>query len=250
MPPIRSVSLATLPVGEHTLLAGEIDGLSTTCIVVAPGNRAQIVSTPSSALVLIAVAGCGAFQYRLDDLDHTHRAVGCCAFVPRGPCVVVADESTNGAAFYVLQLRWNLSTFEAEMFAASEKARSVYFQRLDQARKYTEAIKSANTVSRTLVPGDVVPRFATGSVTVDGPDRVAPHAHPMLEQLFLGLPGSCQTVTADETVAVLHALDLLHIPLGSTHGVTVGDGDMMNYLWFDFFRDTEGMAWLQTHKEE
>ena len=50
---------------------------------------------------------------------------------------------------------------------------------------------------RTLLPKDIVPRMSIGTVETVGPDRVAPHAHPMLEQLFLGLEGNDIVVRAD-----------------------------------------------------
>ena len=118
------------------------------------------------------------------------------------------------------------------------------------AGTYKEAIKSPKTTSRTLVPAGVVPRFAAGSVQTCGPDDVAPHAHPMLEQLFLGLPSCDCTVTADAASAPLEALDLLHIPLGSMHGVRVDEGKGMHYLWLDFFRDKAAEAWLDNHVDD
>ena len=117
------------------------------------------------------------------------------------------------------------------------------------APTYSEAFKSASTVSRTLVPRGAVPRFAAGSVQAAGPDAVGEHAHPMLEQLFLGLPGCAATVTADGAEARLGAWTLLHVPLGSTHGVRAGAGEAMHYVWLDLFRDLEGERWLEGHVE-
>jgi hypothetical protein len=78
---------------------------------------------------------------------------------------------------------------------------------------------------------------------------VGEHAHPMLEQLFLGLPGCAAVVTADGAEARLGAWTLLHVPLGSTHGVRAGAGEAMHYVWLDLFRDLEGEKWLEGHVE-
>ncbi|MFK7813404.1 MAG: hypothetical protein AB8B59_13005, partial [Maribacter sp.] len=48
--------------------------------------------------------------------------------------------------------------------------------------------------------------------------------------------------------AELKAYSLLHIPLGSSHGVTVEENKKMNYMWMDFFLTREGQEWLKTHK--
>jgi hypothetical protein len=120
-----------------------------------------------------------------------------------------------------------------------------FFVRYSECEAYAEAIKSSRTVSRTIVPADRVPRFCMGSVEAVGPDEVGAHAHPMLEQLFFGLPGNSCAVTADEAVETLEARALLHVPLGSRHGVRVGGGHRMHYIWMDFFRRDEDMAYLQ-----
>jgi quercetin dioxygenase-like cupin family protein len=98
---------------------------------------------------------------------------------------------------------------------------------------YGEAIKSAKTTSRTLLPKDVVPRMSIGTVETIGPDKVAPHAHPMLEQFFLGLEGNDIVVHADGAQTALGANTLLHIPLGSSHGAEVAEGKKLHYVWMD-----------------
>ena len=44
---------------------------------------------------------------------------------------------------------------------------------------------------------------------------------------------------------------LLHIPLGSRHGVEVHEPNKLHYIWIDLFRDREGMQWIvQEHIQE
>ncbi len=124
----------------------------------------------------------------------------------------------------------------------------IYYRRFQDCEPYTEKIKSPNTISRTILPGGIIPRVALGMVEASGPDRVGEHSHPMLEQLFLGLSDNEITVYADRSEASMKSYSLLHIPLGSTHWVEVENDRKMNYLWMDFFLTKEGEVWLETHK--
>ena len=123
-----------------------------------------------------------------------------------------------------------------------------YFKKFVDCEAYTEAIKSPNTVSRTVLPNKYIPRIAMGTVETIGPDKVDPHEHAMLEQLFLGLTDNQVVVFADEAQIEFPAYSVLHIPLGSSHSVKVKEGKKMYYLWMDFFLDKKGEEWLKTHK--
>jgi quercetin dioxygenase-like cupin family protein len=130
----------------------------------------------------------------------------------------------------------------------AENRYDIYFTKFSDCEPYTEKIKSPNTVSRTVLRADIVPRVSLGTVETKGPDAVGAHEHPMLEQLFLGLSGNDIVVHADGKTAELKEFSLLHIPLGSTHWATVGEGKKMYYMWMDFFLTKEGQEWLKTHK--
>jgi hypothetical protein len=70
----------------------------------------------------------------------------------------------------------------------------------------------------------------------------------MLEQLFFGLSGNDVVVSADSAEARLLGKELLHIPLGSRHGVTVEAGKELHYIWIDLFHSQEGMDYIRnTH---
>ncbi len=128
-----------------------------------------------------------------------------------------------------------------------ENTEKIYFKKFTDCEAYTEPIKSPKTVSRTIFPNKYIPRIAMGTVQASGPDKVDPHEHAMLEQLFLGLAGNDITVSADDAKANLPEYSLLHIPLGSSHGVKVDQGKEMYYIWMDFFLDKKGEEWLKTH---
>jgi quercetin dioxygenase-like cupin family protein len=125
----------------------------------------------------------------------------------------------------------------------------MYFTSFEDCEAYTEKIKSPNTVSRTVLPKDYIPRVAMGTVQTKGPDAVGAHEHPMLDQLFLGLAGSKVTVFADDETTEFNEFELLHIPIGSSHGVSVKANETMYYLWMDFFLTKHGEEWLKTHKK-
>jgi quercetin dioxygenase-like cupin family protein len=129
----------------------------------------------------------------------------------------------------------------------TENTQQVYFTKFEDCQSYTEPIKSPNTISRTILPNKIIPRIAMGTVKTKGPDKVGEHKHPMLEQLFLGLSENKCTVYADGAQQQLTAYSLLHIPLGSTHSVSVDEGETLYYVWMDFFLNKEGEEWLKTH---
>ncbi|MFH0758921.1 MAG: hypothetical protein V2B15_16655 [Bacteroidota bacterium] len=124
----------------------------------------------------------------------------------------------------------------------------IYFTRFSDCEAYTEKIKSPNTVSRTVLPADIIPRVSLGTVETKGPDAVGAHEHAMLDQLFLGLTGNDITVHADDVSAHFTEYALLHIPIGSSHWATVEENKTMYYMWMDFFLTREGQEWLKTHK--
>jgi len=130
----------------------------------------------------------------------------------------------------------------------AENKYDIYFTRFEDCEPYTEKIKSPNTVSRTVLPEDIIPRVALGTVEAPGPDEVGAHEHPMLDQLFLGLTDNDIVVHADNKSAHFKAYSLLHIPIGSSHWVTVEENKKMYYMWMDFFLTKEGQEWLKTHK--
>lgn len=165
-------------------------------------------------------------------------------------CGAITLKVPEGDTVHLVQFTKKLSSQDLDdlkSFPAQNKY-EIYFAKFEDCEPYTEKIKSPNTVSRTVLPADIIPRVSLGTVETKGPDAVGAHKHPMLDQLFLGLTGNDITVHADDRSAELKAYSLLHIPIGSTHGATVDKGKKMYYLWMDFFLTKEGQEWLKTHK--
>lgn len=162
----------------------------------------------------------------------------------------VSIEVKKGEELHFLRFSKKMSAQDIEDLEAfpAENKYDIFFTKFSDCEAYTEKIKSPNTVSRTVLPEDIIPRVALGTVEAPGPDEVGAHEHAMLDQLFLGLTDNDIVVHADGKTAEFKEYSLLHIPIGSTHWVTVGENKKMYYMWMDFFLTKEGQEWLKTHK--
>lgn len=170
--------------------------------------------------------------------------------IPKKETEFVQLEIAENEVLHVLQFAKKISLQDLEDLRhfPEENKYPLFFTRFEDCEPYTEKIKSPNTISRTVLPADIVPRVSLGTVEAIGPDKVGAHSHPMLEQLFLGLSDNNITVYADDASTEFKEYALLHIPLGSNHWVSVKEGKKMNYMWMDFFLTKEGQEWLLTHK--
>jgi len=218
-----------------SLLPGAIEGVETNYYIQGEGTERSLTRNPRRGQVLFFSSGAG--EVRAADQVFEFSEVA--AFLPpvNTPVLIRATSS----ALECLEILMDFQDHEIALLPP----RGPYFILYSQCEPYSEAIKSPRTVSRTIVPANTIPRFCMGSVETVGPDEVAPHAHPMLEQLFFGLPGNACVVTADDAEAALGERALLHIPLGSQHGVRVAEGNRMHYIWMDFFRHEEDLAYIQ-----
>ena len=145
----------------------------------------------------------------------------------------------------LLRLRKTLDTNDVISILKYEEEHSEVFVRaFGECPKYTEDIKSSRSINRMLLPEGMVPRFCMGSVESEGPDSVAEHKHPMLDQLFMGLKDCRCTCYADGKKQLLTENMMLHIPLGAKHSVTVSDDDKLAYIWFDFFLNHDGQRYM------
>ena len=162
-------------------------------------------------------------------------------FVPApNEMVIVSADKTE---LDVLEIEIALSEKEYADFK-NQNENSRYYKVYSKCKKYKEAIKSKKTTSRMLLPENRVPRFCVGSVETYGPDEVGKHKHPMLEQLFFGLEKNDCVVTADDQETEFKEYMLLHIPLGSEHGVKVEAGKNIHYIWMDLFRSQKEMKYI------
>jgi hypothetical protein len=229
----------TLPEGTSltrvALLPGAIEGVETNYYIQGAGSRHTAQPWPGKGQVFLFIAGAGEVRAGQRSYAFSEMAALC---APGDPPPVI--ESTSAPLEY-LEILMDLRDQEAAQLRRADP----FFVRHSECEAYAEAIKSTRTVSRTIVPAETVPRFCMGSVEAAGPDEVGAHSHPMLEQLFFGLPGNTCVVGADEAAATLEGRALLHVPLGSRHGVRVAEGQRLRYIWMDFFRSEEDMTYIQ-----
>lgn len=221
------------------LLPQEIAGVATAYTSQGEGEPRTLLPETGHSVALFFFGGAGT----IESAGTRQTFSGLAAFVSRANAPVLLSATSRWLEY--LEIR--LERREAEWGGIAD--RRDHFVRYSKCPTYGEAVKSASTTSRTIVPPGLVPRFCMGSVEAKGPDEVGAHAHPMLEQLFWGLPGNDCVVTADGVASAFEERMLLHVPLGSRHGVSVDQGRQLHYLWMDFFRAAEDLAYIhQQHR--
>ncbi len=239
-----------IPEGRQTfseeVLAGEITGIKIEHFAFS-GPVEQVVQLPDGYVSLfIFISGKGTLSADSTDYSVTPESVA----VPKKEQRQLQLKVPEGEVLHFVKFTRKLSEQDLEELndCPEGTGTALYFARFVDCEPYTEKIKSPNTVSRTVLPAGIVPRVSLGTVEAPGPDEVGAHSHPMLDQLFLGLSENDVVVHADGASAAFGQYTLLHIPIGSDHGVSVGENKKMYYLWMDFFLTSEGEEWLKTHK--
>lgn len=221
-----------------TLLAEEIKGIETNFYTIRESKSHTFTPLYMRIRVLIAISNSGivysgAHTYQMNEMSVM-------AQLNNNDITVESTESP----VELLEIIMDLTSDEFEKINETNQEREIYFKHYSDCATYKEKIKSEKTLNRTILPPDVIPRMVLGSVQTTGPDRVGAHKHPMLEQLFWGLPGNDCLVHADEHEERFGESTLLHIPLGSEHGVDVAKGKSLHYLWLDFFQDQDSVSYI------
>jgi len=227
------------------LLPGEIGGVRTELVSMKGPGTQRSPAAESSYVVLIALTGSAALRSAGESFEMAGESI---VRVPFGEAYEF--DVAGGTGMHLLRITRSLGDADVgEIARDRETHAALYAKRFSDCPAYREDIKSAKTENRMLLAEGLVPRFCAGSVRTTGPDSVDSHAHPMLDQLFLGLKGCRCTCHADSTAAILTENSLLHIPLGSDHSVTVTEGDTLYYVWLDFFLSLAGQSYMsQQHK--
>lgn len=230
---------------EEEILQGEIEGVTIFHKAYKGEGNYQLTFKQDQATILLIIKGTGLLYEDNRELRLEEASI---AIPPKD--INQADiRLDEGQIMHFLEITKKYSAQDKENLKALKGTLSKwYYARFQDCKPYVEKIKSPNTISRTVLPGDIIPRVALGTVEAIGPDRVGEHSHPMLEQLFLGLSNNKISVFADKAMVEMNAFSILHIPLGSSHWVEVDDNCKMNYMWMDFFLTKDGEAWLDTHK--
>jgi hypothetical protein len=229
---------------NKTILENEIAGITVTQFSISGGATKKVVQDENYRDIYLFVKGNGKILASKKEYDVVPETV-----LVQNEIKNITIKANGGDTLHFLKISSKLTKqdkLDLKGFPR-ENIGAIYFRKFTDCEAYTEPIKSPNTISRTIFPNKYIPRIAMGTVQTEGPDKVAPHEHAMLEQLFLGLTDNDVVVFADNAQANLPAYSLLHIPLGSSHSVKVEEGKKMYYVWMDFFLDKKGEEWLKTH---
>ena len=222
---------------KEKLLVGEIEGITTDFITIQQGRQHKINPHDNRISIMLFLDG----QGRVINAGHNFNFDKITIFVPKAAssCNIKAGE------FNVVLLHITMLLNESDQEILKANANNFpYFKTYAECVPYKEEIKSEKTISRTIIPENIIPRLCVGSVQTTGPDVVGAHKHPMLEQLFYGLENNNCVVFANEHTTSFGEHTLLHIPLGSNHGATVAKGQTMFYIWMDFFKNQDDMIYI------
>lgn len=233
---------------KKEILPGEIKGVKIEVITLGGNHCIKEVASADRYDVLYLMDG----KVTIDVSGEKYNmATNCIARLPFNmPYVISAKKKTRA---HFLRLRKSMDKNDLEVISENSVEHSkIFIRTFEDCPVYTEEIKSSKSLNRMLLPEGKVPRFCMGSVETDGPDEVAEHEHPMLDQLFLGLKDCRCTCRADGKSKLLTENMMLHVPLGSKHAVYVTGGEKLAYIWFDFFLTLDGQEYMHTqhHLEE
>lgn len=215
------------------LLPEAIPGASLCLRNLKPGESKVFTATQTESVILMSINGDFEFQSGEKKVNASGRYV----FIPGCDQSATITATTPSS---VLEILWRIPETDLDAWAHSDRE-FPYVQDYASAVQYRDKNKSDKTISRELVRQRLVPGFCMGSVESYGYDKVAQHPHPMLDQFFFSFPENDMDVLIEDFRAPMKGDTLLHIPLGSNHGVEVSGDNHMHYIWIDFFLGQAGL---------
>ena len=213
------------------LCRGEINGARPVHHKIAAGESLLFAKSVGYYHILILIDGSATYTTDGKDYDFDGRTTFVSA--PDKDLTVIAKTDVR-----ILEIQWD----EEEGDAADLKEYGTTFPVVvpyQESIQYIDPNKSEKTISRMMIPHEIIPRFTIGSVESYGYDLVRPHAHPMLDQFFYSFPENDMEVIIDDAKYNMKGDGIMHIPLGSNHGVEVTGDRHMHYMWVDFMPDKE-----------
>ena len=233
---VASVEESCLVHGATPLLSGEIDGAAVVYHAMWDGDIEVIAAVPEKLKTFFLLSGSVIFS--ANNLQYPYSERMCYVADPRLELSITSHGKSN-----LLEISWALNTQDREYIAQ----RAVAFpllQLYNDCDHYTEEFKSENTISRSIIGHRLLPRFCMGSNECLGPDKVGYHEHPLIDQFFFSFPENDVDLLIDDRKQSFKGSTLIHIPLGSSHGVEISEGKKMHYIWIDFMIDWKGMDCL------
>ncbi len=223
------------------MLPGSIPGAILHLRTLQPGEEITVEPQADKAYIFLVIDG----DYTFSAGDVTKTASGRWVFIPSWNQTAKFQASTKTR---VLQIQWDIPENGCEEWKNPQRE-FPYIQEYITSLQYRDKNKSDKTISREMVRQRTVPGFCMGSVESYGYDKVAQHPHPMLDQFFFSFPENDVDVLIDDFKVPMKGDTLLHIPLGSNHGVEVLGDNHMHYIWIDFFLGQAGLDRLDnSHK--
>lgn len=233
--PITYENIAALmsdQTGTVELFKNEIKGCTIYNHIIAAGDTINFKPNMGGHHILILVTGTCTFL--MQDAQYQFSTRTC--FVPGLDQNLDARGETN---VQLLEVFWEMQEGDYEEMKTFPHCHFPKMQIYRDSEQYHDSAKSWKTINRIFLEQLNIPRFAMGSVESYGPDAVQQHPHPAIDQFFYSFPENDMDVLIDDDTFHMDGNILLHIPLGSNHGVDVKDGQRMHYLWIDFWRDPD-----------
>ena len=210
----------------QSMLDGEIPGASVTVFSLLSGESRHFKGDCGYIRVLFLCRGDAVFSGRGVEVSYSERAV-----YTDMPGEDISVISKNGCS--LLEIKWQLIQSDITELN-TKKDRFPFTQAYKDALQYRDPFKSETTISRAIIIHDFIPRFAMGSVEAKGDDLVGQHSHPLLDQFFFSFTENDADLLIDCRIFNFKGDTLVHIPLGSNHGVIARGTQRMHYLWLDF----------------
>ncbi len=227
---LSDIKMEVLPKHEggydvRAMLPGEIPGALVLCHHLPQGHILSFEGQREFIRIFFLCEGSLSFSAESKTFRYAEKAI----FVAKpesGIQISAAEDSV------LLEIRWELNEQDLADLDASPTQFPISEAYRD-ALQYRDFFKSETTISRALLKQSVIPRFAMGSVEAKGDDLVGMHAHPLLDQFFFSFPENDMNLLIDCRICPMKGDTLLHIPLGSNHGVIALGAQRMHYLWID-----------------
>ena len=226
------------------MLPGAIPGADVRLRTLQVGEKYAADPVSGKAFIYLSIDG----EFVFSAGTETRNVSGRCVFIPGASqrAEFAASRKTR-----LLEIVWTINKDELKDWENPAEQSFPFIQEYLSAPQYRDRNKSEKTVSRKIVRQRIVPGFCMGSVETSGYDKAEQNSHPMLDQFFFSFPENDTDVLIDDFRVPMKGDTLLHIPLGSSHGLEVAEGKRMHYIWMDFFLGEAALALLDgSHKAE
>ncbi len=226
---------------DINMLPGEIMGVDVIYHYWEEGKKVEYKRDEDTLHMFFLVNGNLSFSYEGKEYNYFEKAL----FVGATDCGVIVS-ALSPSAFVEITFALTENDLKGLISNRINFPISVLYK---DAVQYRDPFKSEKTISRMIVPHRIIPRFSLGSVETYGSDLIGQHEHPLLDQYFFTFPETKMSLLVDESTIIVEGNTLLHIPLGSNHGVRTDENGAAHYLWIDVVLTPDGDDYLdEVHK--